>query len=254
MLRKVAVCAVAVLGSAALNVVPATAIVGGSPAAAQTASYQVSVRMEGWKGKSHVCGGFLLSANKVITAAHCVDGATASKLEVQWGGLDRNKLPQTSPVAKISVPPSYDYGTLANDVAVVTLAKSASETGGVKYARLATSEPAAGANVTVTGWGRTQRNSASLPTRLQTAKLPVLSRQSCAAAYSEPGAAFDTTGRFCAGPADGSRAICNGDAGGPAAINGAVVGIISGGSGCGETDSLSLFSSVSYFKSWLESQ
>lgn len=254
MLGKAVVCAVAALGCVAVSVAPAAAIVGGGPATADTAPYQVSVRLEGWLGKSHVCGGFLLSANKVITAAHCVDGAASSKLEVAWGGLDRNALPNISNVSKVILHPRYDSATLASDVAVLTLSKAARETGTVKFARLATSGPAAGADVTVTGWGRTQGDSQLLPTQLQSAQLPVLSAQSCATAYNEPGSAFDITGRFCAGPADGSRAICNGDAGGPATLNGQVVGIISGGRGCGQPDSPSLFSSVPTFKSWLEGQ
>ncbi|MFI6685675.1 trypsin-like serine protease [Streptomyces sp. NPDC050485] len=58
-------------------------------------------------------------------------------------------------------------------------------------------------------------------------------------------AAGDTAGR--------SRAVCNGDAGGPAALNGQIVGIISGRD-CGKPGSPSLFSSVPTFNSWLESQ
>lgn len=252
MLRKVVVCAVAVLGSAALNAVPATAIVGGSPATPESAPYQVSVQLEGWTGKSHVCGGFLLSASKVITAAHCVDGAAPSKLEVKWGGLNRDKLPMLSSVTKIIIHPQYTSANLANDVAVLTLSKPATEADGVKFAHLATSDPATGADVTVTGWGRNQRDSTNVPQQLQAAQLPVLNRDSCAGVYSEPGAPFDATGRFCAGPAGGEQAVCNGDAGGPAVLNGVVVGITSGGGpGCAKP---SLFSSVAYFKPWLESQ
>ncbi|WP_327122098.1 trypsin-like serine protease [Streptomyces sp. NBC_01341] len=75
---------------------------------------------------------------------------------------------------------------------------------------------------------------------------------SCAGVYSEPGAPFDTTGRFCAGLANGEKAVCNSDAGGPAVLGGVVVGITSGGGpGC---DQPSPCSSASYFKRWLESQ
>lgn len=90
-----------------------------------------------------------------------------------------------------------------------------------------------------------------MPQQLQSAQLPVLSRDSCAAVYNEPGAPFDTTGRFCAGPANGEKAVCNGDGGGPAVLGGVVFGITSGGGpGC---EKPSLFSSASYFKRWLES-
>ncbi|MFD7169924.1 serine protease [Streptomyces violascens] len=208
---------------------------------------QVSILVQTWTGGlSHVCGGILLRANKVMTAAQCVNGQTASKLSVRWGGLNRNSLPSSSSVSKISLHPKFDSGTLVGDVAVVTLSSSASQTGGVRFAKLATSDPAEGASVTVTGWGRTLQDLTALPTGLQAAQLPVTTPDACA----EPGKSFDTTGRFCTGPADNSRATCLGDAGGPAVLDGVVVGIISGGPGCGP----SLISSAAHYSGWLASQ
>lgn len=252
-MRKIVACAMVTLSPMAVTAVPAAAIVGGQDATATTAPYQVAIRVDGWFGKSMVCGGFLLSANKVVTAAQCVDRVSTSKVEVAWGGLDSNDLPSKSAITKISMHPRYDAATLAYDVAVLTLSTAASETGSVKMARLANSAPAAGQDVTVTGWGRTERDSPHLPTQLQSTQLPVLNQQSCNAAYGPVGGGADPFGLFCAGPADGSRSVCTGDAGGPAVVDGLVVGIISG-RGCGEPGSPSLFSSAATFKSWLESQ
>lgn len=54
-------------------------------------------------GKSHVCSGFRLSVNKVVTTARCVDGQDTGQLEVQYGGTERGKLPFKSTVSKISI-------------------------------------------------------------------------------------------------------------------------------------------------------
>ncbi|MGN5381306.1 S1 family serine peptidase [Streptomyces lasalocidi] len=234
---------------------PARAIVGGEPATMNTAPYMVSVRTQSWTGSlSHVCGGILRSANKVLTAAHCVDGQTASKMQVNWGGVNRDWLPGSSGVSKISIFSGYDPVSLLGDVAVITLSTAASEGNGVQFAKLATSDPAPAASVSVTGWGRTGQDSTALPTDLQTTPLPVTSSDACKAAYAAPGAPFNPVGRFCAGTADGSKAVCEGDADGPAILDGQVVGIISGDRGCGLADSPALVSSVAYYRSWLESQ
>ncbi|MGW2595145.1 S1 family serine peptidase [Streptomyces sp. NPDC001515] len=235
--------------------VPAQAIVGGEPATVNSAPYMASVRAQTWTGSlSHICGGILLTGNKVMTAAHCVDGQDAGKMNVAWGGLNRSRLPKNSAVSKISIISEYNPTNLIGDVAVLTLSTTAVEGAGVQFARLATSDPAPGASITVTGWGRTRQLSAALPDELQAVSLPVTTGDACKAAYSEPGDPFTLTGRFCAGPADGSQAICEGDAGGPAVLDGVVVGIVSGGRGCGLPDSPSVFSSTAYWGSWLQGQ
>ncbi|WP_031146644.1 trypsin-like serine protease [Streptomyces erythrochromogenes] len=114
--------------------------------------------------------------------------------------------------------------------------------------------PACRPSITVTGWGRTRQLAATLPEELQAVPLPVTTGDACKATYSEPGDPFSLTGRFCAGPADGSKTICEGDAGGPAVRDGVVVGIVSGGRGCGLPGSPAIFSSTAYWGSWLQSQ
>lgn len=60
------------------------AIVGGTAAAAGEFPYIISLQTS---TGSHFCGGALLDADTVITAAHCAEGRSASSLRVRAGTL-----------------------------------------------------------------------------------------------------------------------------------------------------------------------
>jgi trypsin len=60
---------------------PEDPIVGGTTAAQAEFPYIVSLQKSG----SHFCGGSLLNANTILTAAHCAVGQTASTLQVRIG-------------------------------------------------------------------------------------------------------------------------------------------------------------------------
>lgn len=62
---------------------PASGIVGGTTASAGDFPFIVSLSKSG----SHFCGGVLLNAYTVITAAHCSVGQTASTVKVRAGSL-----------------------------------------------------------------------------------------------------------------------------------------------------------------------
>ena len=52
-------------------------VVGGRPATATEAPWQISLNSQGMFGRSHICGGSLRDPNYVITAAHCCDGSVS---------------------------------------------------------------------------------------------------------------------------------------------------------------------------------
>lgn len=267
LLRRLIVSAGAVLALAFASTSPAAAIVGGSAAAPGSAPYQVDIVAQGLFGWSHVCGGFLRDANTVVTAAHCVNDKAASELQVKYDGVDRTRLAQTRSVSGVLGHPDFNLLTMANDVALLKLTPAATENGStVAFAPLTATAPTAGDVATVTGWGRTREDNTTLPTGLRTIRVPVTATADCEAAYSglnlnfggdegglldglDPG--LDTTSMFCAGPADGGQGFCTGDSGGPAVVNGIVVGIVSWSRGCASAGSPGVYSSVAYFHDWL---
>jgi trypsin len=111
---------------------PDEPIVGGTTAAAGDFPFIVSIQKSG----SHFCGGSLLNANTVLTAAHCAVGQTASSIKIRAGSLVSPNVSLSSTlrasantpqsrssggtlvqVSSIKVNPSYAAGTYNNDVA-----------------------------------------------------------------------------------------------------------------------------------------
>jgi trypsin len=72
----------ALLFAAALPQDFTTQIVGGTAAAAGEFPFIVSVQTT---SGSHFCGGTLLDADTVITAGHCAEGQTASRIRIRVG-------------------------------------------------------------------------------------------------------------------------------------------------------------------------
>lgn len=62
---------------------PVEDIVGGVAASAGDFPFIVSVQLSG----SHFCGGTLLNANTVVSAAHCYFGRTGSSWRIRAGSL-----------------------------------------------------------------------------------------------------------------------------------------------------------------------
>ncbi|WP_030949524.1 S1 family serine peptidase [Streptomyces sp. NRRL S-646] len=265
MLRKLVASAAAALGLAVASTSPAAAIVGGTPATTSVRSSVVSIQAQGLFGWSHVCGGVLIDANTVITAAHCVNGWSASQLKVGFGGLDRNRLPHSRLIISVHGHPRWNAETFADDVAVLKMAQPVSESATVHFARLATHDPEPGAQARVTGWGKTQEGSPTLPTALHTVQLPITTRATCQADYSGPNLNIGGDennplegltpvvgdGNLCAGYPQGGKGTCNGDSGDPLVVNGTVVGILSWSRGCAQANSPAVFSSVAHYRHFL---
>ncbi|MGX1761111.1 trypsin-like serine protease [Streptomyces lydicus] len=81
---EIAAASAASLCLAFAGTAPDSVIVGGSDATLPTAPYHVAILERVWMGKSHVCVGFRLSANKVFTTAHCADGLVLQPQLREW--------------------------------------------------------------------------------------------------------------------------------------------------------------------------
>ena len=98
-------------------------IVGGSPSAPGAWPWMASLQEGG-----HFCGGTLVAADAIVTAAHCVEGASARQLTVVLGRNELNGAGGKShAVNEILVHPDYNSFTNDSDVAILLLASPSDE-------------------------------------------------------------------------------------------------------------------------------
>lgn len=192
------------------------------------------------------CGGTLIDNNGVLTAAHCVDGTSASTLQVTVGRtvLDSTQ-GQVRNVSRVFIHPNWNDNTFAYDAAVLKLSSPVS---GIAPIKLATSSQnfleTPGRNATVAGWGNTIAQPAdgpspgsSFPQRMREAQVPIVSDAKAEQTYD---AIYGPSGyippiQVAAGKT--GKDTCQGDSGGPmfAKASGTFtqIGITSWGNGCG---------------------
>lgn len=201
-------------------------VVGGTPIAIEAAPYQVFLRI----GTSAGCGGSVLDARTVLTAAHCVTepGSTTprpvSTLTVVAGVTNVTASGgQTAGVASMRVHPLYDEPSKTDDVAVLTLARALDLSGPrVKPIALAPvgAGPAPGAALAFSGYG-TQADGQVPDGRLYAATLTAIADDQCRANLAVNASATVQ----CVAP--GTQAACFGDSGGPLTSGGVQVGVAS---------------------------
>jgi hypothetical protein len=214
-------------------------VVGGTPITIEAVPYQVFLAI----GSNQGCGGSVLDATHVLTAAHCVIPAgqtlprPASAFKVYAGFSDTTVASppagaQVVNVAGVRSHPLYEETTKTDDVAVLTLATALNLTGAkIKPIALAPvgGGPAPGAVVGISGYG------AQIEGQVPNGKLYGAGLTAVADDQCRPNVAVNASaGVQCV--AAGSAAPCFGDSGGPLTLGGVQVGIASYApvGGCGQ--------------------
>jgi len=229
-------------------------IVGGTEASPGEFPHQIAL-LRGGVGGSLMCGGSLVAPNMVVTAGHCCDGQSASRLGVRVGN---HHLYEDDPdqmdiaVSKVMLHEDYDSWTIYNDICLLELSGEADFSSSVIGAISLPSdgkEYSAGTMCTVSGWGTTSEGG-SLGQTLMKVTVPVVSDDDCRAAYGQSDVADSM---ICAGLDEGGKDSCQGDSGGPFMCGSELSGVVSWGYGCAEAGFPGVYTQTSYFISWLNS-
>jgi trypsin len=204
---------------------------------------------------SHICGGTIIGATTVLTAAHCTEGSAASDLRIAYGGTDRTNLPKSIPVTEIIQHPSYSSSTSDSDFALLHLSEAVTQPDGApmtSYAHLSTQSPPTGLDIRMSGWGLLGGDTADLPAQLYAATLTSLE----AAACNERWADVKPISATMACAESTSKSFCNGDDGGPAmdGLGAVVYGVMSWkADGCPADTTVrpNVYSEVSSVRDWI---
>ncbi len=243
----------AVASLAAILVLPSVAeaqIMGGQPVDIRDVPWQAALRIT--RGdRSSLCGGSLIRANWILTAAHCLLPRVAVADVLARTGSDDADGGRWLPIEQIVIHERYDPTTFEADLALVELAVA---TEGTPIALPeADAQIQAGTPLMVTGWGATVEGGKKSP-MLMMAVVPYVDTPTCNAPQSLNGRVH--AGMLCAGEVFGGVDACQGDSGGPLVERGparpTLVGVVSFGVGCGRKLKFGVYTRVSAFRDWIE--
>jgi secreted trypsin-like serine protease len=233
--RSGAALAALTLAAALAVAEPAAGVVGGGYADAGRYPWLAAVGSPLFlvRPSGQFCGGALVAADRLVTAAHCVSAVRGVPwvLTVTFGRtVLSTSAGSTVRVSKIWVNPSFHETSFNgetvehDDVAVLTLAQPQHR----PVLKIASPSQVGSGSGTgqVLGWGTTSEGD-FFNARLKSATVPLISDTACASDY---GASFERSGMFCAGSPKADT--CLFDSGGPLLVAGRLAGLTSWAYGC----------------------
>jgi len=182
-------------------------IVGGQEATPNSYPWAVVLKID----FTYLCGGSIISASWVLTAAHCVDERLF--FQIQAGGHNRNeaepnKIEIFSNVAIVHE--NYDGDTLANDVALIKLPTPLTFNAFIQPICLSYFTASSGYLATAMGWGVIADGGGTSDVLRFVNRLEIITNGECP--YS-----IVNDGTLCV-KTTGGRGICSGDSGGALAL------------------------------------
>uniref|UniRef100_A0A668URC1 Peptidase S1 domain-containing protein n=1 Tax=Oreochromis aureus TaxID=47969 RepID=A0A668URC1_OREAU len=206
-------------------------IINGKKAPENSMQYVVSVQnIDG-----HMCGGFLVTEDFVVTAAHC-------DVENPTHGYQIN-------IEKKFKHPSYSNIWLGNDIMLLKLSRKAQLGCKVQIIQLPCAEMnlKAGEVCQVAGWGKNRTGGENVDD-LRVVSVSVINQYVCREQW--PGLSANV---ICAGGYGTNKGFCQGDSGAPLVCNGLVVGLASFNKNynCAYPDVPNIYTDISKYLKWI---
>ena len=202
-----------------------TKVVGGVPSKLGAWPWIVALGYRSSKNPSQPawrCGGSLISARHVLTAAHCASLDTLYVVRIGDLNLKRDDdgaYPVQLEIEEKIVHPAYSTAAFVNDIAVLRLVQDVPFSEHVYPICLPVEDPVRSKDLFrsypfIAGWGAVGVKGPSSDDLLEI-QVPVVSNEACQQAYSNFNAAVIDHRVLCAGYTLGEKDACQGDSGGP---------------------------------------
>ncbi|XP_076002865.1 complement factor D [Genypterus blacodes] len=238
-------------------------IMGGREAAPHSRPYMASIQVPEGNNLKHECGGFVIAAQWVMTAVHCLPtGPNGRKVVLGVHSLsEAEETKQTFDILELHNHPDYRTYNYDNDIALIKLDRPFNISEAVKtveYLREGGTNPGTDAEVDTAGWGALS-NLGERPDKLKEVSIEVFNPARCGRS-DYFGRKFTTNmmcaHKVCPNPCDQPHIkedSCDGDSGGPLLYNGVAVGITSnGGKKCGQIKKPGIYTIISHYTQWID--
>ncbi|XP_008571980.1 PREDICTED: acrosin [Galeopterus variegatus] len=246
-------------------------VVGGQAAQHGAWPWMVSLQIVTHSGRRyHACGGSLLNAHWVLTAAHCFHGKNKmydwrlvfGANEIVYGNDKPVKAPlQERNVEKIIIHEKYNAASEGNDIALLKVTPPVvcgHFIGPGCLPQFKAGPPRSPRNCWVTGWGYMKEKAPRPSPILQEARVEILDLYLCNSTRWYNGLIKSTN--VCAGYPEGKIDTCQGDSGGPLMCRESsdtpyvVVGITSWGVGCARAKRPGIYTATWPYLTWIASK
>ncbi|KAI4900949.1 hypothetical protein NFI96_020774 [Prochilodus magdalenae] len=222
-------------------------IINGRKAKKNSLQYMASVQKNG----IHKCGGILIDANYVLTAAHCDLG---DNMTVVLGAHDisRNNVLRYEVKRKDKFP-SFENSMTGKDIMLLKLSRKVQQSKSVKTVKIPSQGKAVKPNTKclVAGWGKTEKQ--STVNSLLVTDVSTVNFKDCQKEW----AARNTTlppNVLCAGGYKTKSGACQGDSGGPLVCSSLAVGIVSFNfrKKCDYPNVPNVYTQISNYSTWIK--